>query len=124
MLSLYLFFCPPWLRRPSFGRPCSLFWKAVVGLTYDMARPSQLASDDGCGDAGHVGFLQDADVGSPIFPLDPEDLAEPSLVVLLHGLQMSAVGGPAISPIKQNNCLIDKEFDVGLDVPVLEHSFP
>lgn len=94
---------------------------------HDMAWPSQLVSDDDCGDAGDLGFLQDADVGSPIFPLDPENLAEPSLVVLLQGFQMSAVGGPAISPIKQggqNKCLIDKEFDVGLDVPVLEHSPP
>ena len=84
-------------------------------------------ASDGCGDAGDVGFLQNTDVGSPIFPTDPEDLTETSLMVLLQGLQMSTVGGPAISPVEQsgkNYSLVHKEFDVGLEVPIFEHSLP
>lgn len=40
---------------------------------------------------------------------------------------MSAVGVPATSPVEQsgqNYSLVDKEFDVGLDVPIFKHSLP
>ena len=82
---------------------------------------------DGCGDAGDVGFLKNADVGSPIFPTDPEDLAETSLVVLLQGLQVSAVGGPAVCPVEQsgqNYSSVDREFCLGLDVAILKDPLP
>lgn len=34
----------------------------------DMSYPSQLVPDDGCGDAGDVGFLQNADSDTSGFP--------------------------------------------------------
>lgn len=58
-----------------------------------------------------VAFFHDTDVGLPILPGDLEDLAETLLVVLLQGLQMSAVGCLAISPIEQSGqdyCLVNK----------------
>lgn len=97
-----------------------LFWQSVVRHADDVACPSQLEPSDGCGDAGDVGFPQDTDVCSPPCPADSENLAETSLVVLLQGLQMSAVDGPAVSHIEQSghdDCLVDT-FCVGLDVPV------
>lgn len=98
-----------------------LFWQSVVRHADDVACPPQLEPSDGCGDAGDVGFPQDTDVCSPVCPADSENLTETSLVVLLQGLQMSAVDGPAASYIEQSgqdDCLVDKEFCVGLDVPV------
>lgn len=84
-------------------------------------------SNDGCGDARDVGLLQDTVVGSSISPTYPEDLRKTSLVVLLQGLQMSAVGGSAISSTEQcgqNDCFIHKEFGLGLDVPIFKNSLP
>lgn len=83
----------------------------AVGYVYDIAWPLQLALSDGCRDATDVCFFHDTDAGLPIFPGDLEDLAETSLVVLFQGLQMSAVGCPAISPIEQSGqdyCLVNK----------------
>lgn len=45
----------------------------------DMAYPSQLVPDDGCGDAGDVGFLQNTDSE----PLDFQGLLHPALVFQL-----------------------------------------
>ncbi len=48
-----------------------LFVKTCIGHADNMARPSKLILHFSSGDAGYVGFFQDADVSASVFPADP-----------------------------------------------------
>lgn len=45
-----------------------------VGHADGMARPSELVLHY-CGDAGHVSFLQNTDVGASVLQADPQNLS-------------------------------------------------
>ncbi len=52
-----------------------LFGETCFGHADDMARPSKLILHYSSGNAGHVGFLQDADVSASVLPADPQNLS-------------------------------------------------
>ncbi len=52
-----------------------LFGEMCIGHADDMALPSKLILHYSSGDAGHVGFLQDADVSASVLSADPQNLS-------------------------------------------------
>ncbi len=52
-----------------------MFGQTCIGHADDMAHPSKLILHYISGDAGHVGFLQDADVSLSVLPADPRNLS-------------------------------------------------
>lgn len=64
-----------------------LFREAKVGHHDNMASPSELVLSDGGGDVVNVCLLQDTGVGAIVFPADPHDFAEATLVVRLQGFK-------------------------------------
>ncbi len=52
-----------------------MFGETCTGHADAMAHPSKLILHYISGDAGHVGFLQDADVSASVLPADPRNLS-------------------------------------------------
>ncbi len=52
-----------------------LFGETCIGHADNMARPSKLILHYSSGYAGHVCFLQDADVSASVLPADPQNLS-------------------------------------------------